>query len=56
MKDIGGRIDKKEAKVAQLKEVGGNEEEVKREEQVIKNLKKDFTDKQKEKEVFQKKK
>ena len=55
MKDIGVRIDKKEAKVAQLKEEGGNEEEVKREEQVIKNLKKDFTDKQKDKEVFQKK-
>ena len=55
MKDIGGKIDKKEAKVAQLKEVGGNEEKVKREEQVLKNLKKDFTDKQKNTEVFQKK-
>ena len=55
MKDIGGLIDKKEAKVAQLKEEGGNEEEIKREEQVIKNMKKDFTEKQKDKEVFQKK-
>ena len=49
VKDIGERIDKKNAKVAQLKEVEGNEK-VKREEQVIKNLEKDFKVKQKEKE------
>ena len=55
VKDIGERIDKKNAKVAQLKEVGGNEEEVKREEQVIKNLEKDFKVKQKEREVVRKK-
>ena len=55
VKDIGERIDKKNAKVAQLKEVEGNEEEVKREEQVIKNLKKDFKVKQNDREEVRKK-
>ena len=55
MKGIGEKIDKKSAKVAQLKEMEGNEEEVKREEQVIRNLKKDFEVKQKEREVVLKK-
>ena len=55
VKVIGERIDKKNAKVAQLKESSENEEEVKREEQVIKNLKKDFKVKQKEREVVRKK-
>ena len=55
VKDIGERIDKKNAKVAQLKETEGNEEEIKREEQVIKNLEKDFKVKQKEREEGRKK-
>ena len=55
VKDIGERIDKKNAKVAQLKEVEGNEEEVKREEQVINNLKKDFKAKQNDREKVRKK-
>ena len=40
-KRLDDKIEKKSAKVAQLKEEGGNEEEIKREEQVIQNLKKD---------------
>ena len=54
VKDIGKRIDKKNAKVAQLKEAGGNEEEIKREQQVIKNLEKDLKVKQKEREEVRK--
>ena len=55
VKDIGERIDKKNAKMAQLKEAEENEEEIKREEQVIKNLEKDLKVKQKEREEVRKK-
>ena len=55
VKVIGEIIDKKDAKVAQLKELEGNEEEIKREEQVLRNLKKDFEVKKKEREVVRKK-
>ena len=55
MKNIDERIDKKAAKVAQLEEVEGNEEEVKREKRVIINLKKDYKVMQKEREEVRKK-
>ena len=58
--DIQGltqRLKKEQAKIDQLKENQGTEyeEEIKRKQQLIKNLKKDFKTKQKEREEFQKK-
>ena len=55
VKDVGKIIYKKNAKVAQFKELEGNEEEVEGEEQVIKNLEKDFKVKQKDREEVRKK-
>ena len=54
---LAQRIEKEEAKIGQLKEnqEPGYEEEMKRKEQLLKNLKKDFKTKQKEREELQKK-
>ena len=53
---LGQRVEKEEAKIDQLKENQGPgyEEEMKRKKQLLKNLKRDFVTKQKEREVLQK--